>query len=129
MSETAQCQCQHCKTAMPVAYTRLGVPERCPACGHHTIPKIPDGGSVPAAGSALTYAAFTDLLADEPADEAVTRFLSTHFGYALRSHGTDQFVMNTTGEAVDDLWLHLEIQDSPELRGQLYDIVMSLRHS
>ena len=34
-----------------------------------------------------------------------------------------------TGEAVDQLWLHLTIQNSPELRGQLYNIVMSLRHS
>ncbi len=129
MSETAQCQCQHCKTAMPVAYTRLGVPQRCPACGHHTVPRVPEGGSVPASGSALTYTTFTDLLADEPADDAVMRFLSTHFGYVLRSHGPDGFVMNKTGEAVDRLWLHLTIQNSPELRGQLYNIVMSLRHS
>ena len=129
MTEKAHAVCQHCKAVHQIEYIRLGMQVLCTYCLSYTIPKIPEGGSIPVSGYSLTYSNFLELLKNAEPRDSISQFLDKSFSYTTATVNKDTFVLNKQGEAIDREWLHLKIQSEAKLAAELYNLAMTIWHS
>jgi len=66
------------------------------------------------------------LVATKAYRKEVLGFILQNFGYTIDEEGADTLILNDRKEAIDQLWLHLKIQDSSGLQYKLYQLAMSL---
>jgi len=118
--------CPGCGAAMHTEYRRLGAVCRCPACARDVVPQVPNGTRLPVHASELTYHDFRQLIEHPAYRREVGALLARWFAYTLRGENRETLVVNSRGEAVDPLWLHLRIQDTPAQQAALYQQAMSL---
>jgi hypothetical protein len=91
-----------------------------------TVPRVPEGGRIPAHAYELTYADFRQLIENAACRKVVAPLIADWFGYSVVQEGPDVWVRNGADEVIDPLWLHLTIQADPERQGTLYGTAMSL---
>jgi hypothetical protein len=126
LAVTADAKCQACGSRIETEYPRLGVAVWCSECLSYTVPKVPEGGRLPASGYHLTYKDFRQLLENLQYRSQLEALLSEWFGYRVVDRGSDVLILNERQEAIDPLWLHLEVQASETKKLQLYNAAMAL---
>lgn len=121
-----QAVCKNCETSIEVPYVRLGTSVRCTNCLHFTVPIVPEGTKYPNTGYALSFSDFRGLLEYKHYRVSIKKLINEWFGYSCVSNGQDVLIINDQNESLDKLWLHLRIQESPDLQKKLYRAAMSL---
>jgi hypothetical protein len=104
----------------------LGVPTLCSGCSRDIVPQIPTGGSVPAHAWDLTFHDFKQLIEYPAYRSRIGPLISGWFGYQLTGENGDTLILNSRGEAINAVWLHLKIQGAQAQQFALYQTAMSL---
>ncbi len=125
MTVIAKAQCQKCQSAIDIAYVLLGSTVTCSNCLALTVPIIPTGGTYPQHVNELRYSDFIGILTER----SVQNSLQKWFGFEVRNENTRDLILNSKQEAVDPLWLHLNIQSDESKRSEIYNLAMSIWHS
>lgn len=111
---------------MDVEYIWLGAPTKRGSCGRTEIPLIPVGTVYPVTQWELSFADFTQLLADPNVRSRVNGLLDRWYGYTVAGDGAASTVQSSTGDEIDPIALHERIQGNRENQYALYQMAMGL---
>jgi hypothetical protein len=117
--------CPECAHPSRLEYIWLGTTARCEACGRVGIRKVPVGGKYPVTQWEVTFENFRQLIR-EASYRTMIEPLLQRFGYRLRGVGEATAVFDQAGTALDELSVHLDIQNSESRQYELYQTAMSL---
>ncbi len=126
MTVTIKRKSQSCSKDILTEYIRIGLQIECPHCLCDTVPQIPNGTLMPGTGSEIEYRDFRQLISEKAYRKEIINFIKVNFGYTIKDRAHDSLILNDRKEAIDPIWLHLQIQESRDLRNQLYQLAMSL---
>ena len=126
MTAKINTKCPSCNKDILTEYNRVGMQINCPHCLRNTVPQIPNGTVMPVTGSEIKYSNFRQLIFEKSYRVTINHFFNSNFGYTIKFREHDTLILNNKGEAIDPMWLHLKIQESSDLRNQLYQLAMSL---
>jgi hypothetical protein len=118
--------CPSCSAESLTEYRLLGVPTICSGCSRAIVPQIQNGGSIPAHEWDLTFHDFKQLIEDPAYRSDIAPLISRWFGYQLAGENSDTLILNSQGDAIDAVWLHLRIQGAQAQQFALYQKAMSL---
>jgi hypothetical protein len=107
-------------------YRRLGSGVLCSGCQTSTVPLVPTGGSYPNTQWELNFRDFLMLVRDRESRDHVEPLLRAWFRYQLRGAGIETQIMDSRGQSLDLLAVHLAIQDDSAKQLSLYQTAMSL---
>jgi hypothetical protein len=119
-------RCTHCNAEVSVEYVRLGACVECRNCLKTFVAEMSVGGMYPTTEWHMTFQNFRQLIGEGSYRSAVEPMFELWFNYRLEGSGAGTLVLNEGGEAIDQLWLHLRIQNDAEKQHRIYQVAMSL---
>ena len=113
MPATVKVQCPVCQTLLDLPYRLVGAPMVCATCGHTEVPVVPVGTILPDTGHELTFRDFLQLLRESHGQRALRRRLGELLGHTVVGEGEGLTIRSNTGQVIDPLTVHEQVQDDP----------------